>query len=112
MSGASKTKRVVVVAGACALAAVEQGTGQGMLDIPGDKIPNSYIVVLRDTTTPDAVASTANALVQQYGGQVKNVYDSTLTGFSAQASREQAEKMAKDPRVKFVEPNQRIHVSG
>jgi hypothetical protein len=129
-----RTKRMAIVVGACALVAVAgsgtvvalgasgdvgsepptvgNGIGGGMRDVAGEKVPDSYIVVLRDDVPKNVVSPTAAELVKQYGGEVKHTYDATIAGFSIHATAQQAEDLSKDSRVAYVEPNQRMRISG
>jgi len=71
-------------------------------------VPNSYIVVLNewaaqpfgdDSFVPAVAADMASA----HGGRVKKLYRHALLGFSAEMTAEQAERLADDPRVEYVE---------
>lgn len=67
-----------------------------------------YIVVLKDESPapadPAARARTlADTLVRQYGGSVERVYGSALFGFAARLTPAQAQAIAKDARVRYVE---------
>jgi subtilisin family serine protease len=73
-------------------------------------VPDSYIVVLRDTT-PQQTASTAAALVGKYGGQVKLTYTAALSGFSAAMTEAQADALATDPTVAYVEQDGIAHTT-
>ncbi|HQU94439.1 MAG TPA: S8 family serine peptidase [Pyrinomonadaceae bacterium] len=77
-------------------------------------IPNRYIVVLDDSADPlsnmlpapmraDHVRRVADTLALGYGGQVDNVYETALRGFSVEMSAEEAEALSNDPQVKYVE---------
>ncbi|MFC3503476.1 S8 family serine peptidase [Micromonospora krabiensis] len=68
-------------------------------------VPDRYIVVLKDkTATPQEVKSTASALAGDNGGTVRQVYTHALRGYSAAMNRRQAERVAADPSVAYVEP--------
>ena len=84
------------------------GDAEKFLRMGKAAIPGQYIVVLDvDATgkTGDlfAAASMTSDLTRTYGGEVKNIYEAALTGFSARMSEEQALKLSADPRVRFVE---------
>jgi subtilisin family serine protease len=65
-----------------------------------NRIPGSYIVVLKDTAT---VASSAANLTARHGGTVKLTYTAALRGFAVSATEEQAARLAADPAVAYVE---------
>jgi subtilisin family serine protease len=56
-------------------------------------IKDSYIVVLKDGVDAKSVAN----------GRAKHTFKHALNGFSAKLSKTEAEKLSKDPRVKYVE---------
>ncbi|GAA3052668.1 S8 family peptidase [Actinokineospora globicatena] len=102
--------------GAAAVAAVAitptAQAAQGEVRFAGsaDAVADSYIVVLKDTKA--AVSAQASTLAGQYGATVKREYDTVLTGFSATMSAEQARELAADPKVAYVQANQRFHATG
>jgi serine protease len=79
-------------------------------------VPGEYIVVLRDDavrgpgqgpafgpTVPDV----ASDMALVHGANVGFLYEHALRGFSARMSERQAERLAQDPRVEYVEENGR-----
>jgi len=66
-----------------------------------DKIPGQYIVVLEDRYTD--VAAIADELVGKHRGQLKHLYGKALKGFAARMSEADANDLADDFRVKYVE---------
>lgn len=66
----------------------------------GDRIPNQYIVVFKDSVT-DADAA-ENDLVGRGRGERLDSYRSVLTGFSARFSDVELAAVKNDPRVAFV----------
>ncbi|WP_250214713.1 S8 family peptidase [Acrocarpospora catenulata] len=67
-----------------------------------DAIPGSYIVVLEDPREPNVRAQSRD-LVEENGGEVTNVYQRALKGFSIEATPEEARALAADPEVAYVE---------
>jgi subtilisin family serine protease len=72
------------------------------------KIANNYIVVLDDTVVGERGDNSiagymADDMARLYHGKVKNVYKHALNGFSVEMSETDAEVMAQDYRVLFVE---------
>jgi len=67
------------------------------------KIPNQYIVVLKDNVGD--VEAEALRLARDFGGDRSNghTYDRALKGFSVRMNEQQAQRLADDPRVAFVE---------
>jgi subtilisin family serine protease len=72
-----------------------------------EPIPNRYIVVLKDV--PDALRNAletemkAANLNAKYGGDLKKVFSSAISGYLAEMSPRQARQTAQDPEVLFVE---------
>jgi subtilisin family serine protease len=79
-----------------------------------DPVPGRYIVVLKDTEpglAPAAVSSTAQSFAQKHGVTRVQVFDHSLRGFACSSTEAEAEKMAADPRVAFVQQEGRKSVS-
>ena len=100
-----------VVAGATALAgfgtsgaAMAQDTGEIRNAGAANTVPNSYIVVLKESeVSAKTVNQAASSLATQYDGEVTFTYDSVLRGFSVKMSEQQALRLAADPDVAYVE---------
>lgn len=79
-----------------------------------EAIPGRYVVVLRASVAGDvgtataeaAMPALANQLVGRYGGQVRDVWSTALTGFSMEMTQRQAARLAADPAVAYVEQEQ------
>lgn len=71
-------------------------------------IPNSYIVVLKQSPSP--VNQLAGQLTARLGGVVNRTYSAALHGYSARLSEAQAKRLATDPAVAFVEQNRTFHM--
>jgi subtilisin family serine protease len=79
-------------------------------------VPGQYIVVLKDDglaasaagVTAESIADTHAAV---YGVRRKHVYGHALHGYSAQMTRAQAEQVAQDPGVAYVEEDGYVHAS-
>ncbi|HEX5703522.1 MAG TPA: S8 family peptidase [Pyrinomonadaceae bacterium] len=72
------------------------------------KIENNYVVVLDDSVIGErgeySIAGyMAEDMARTYRGKLKHVYKHAMNGFSVEMSEEDAEKMAQDYRVLFVE---------
>ncbi|HZI19523.1 MAG TPA: S8 family peptidase [Pyrinomonadaceae bacterium] len=79
-------------------------------------VPNNYIVVLNEwaaqpygdsSFVPNVAADMASA----HNGKVKRLYRHALLGFSVEMSAEQAERLADDPRVEYVEEDGVVSIS-
>ncbi len=95
---------------------VATGQGRGKLIRKPQRIPNQYIVVLhdwaeksegRDSLTPSAAADIAAV----YRGSAEKVFNHALRGFSAKLSEADAEVLAQDPRVAYVEEDAEMSLS-
>ncbi|WP_063765619.1 S8 family peptidase [Herbidospora cretacea] len=88
------------LAGASLAAPVQARTAMVVgTDNPG-AIPGSYIVVLKPTAD---VRAQSRDLAAENGGQVKNVYNRAIKGFSINATAKEARALAADPDVAYVE---------
>ncbi|MFC4608368.1 S8 family peptidase [Streptomyces maoxianensis] len=72
-------------------------------------VSGSWIVVLKDTA-PSSVRPAAQSLADRYDS-LTHVYSSSLRGFSVKASAAQAQRLASDPRVAYVEQDSRVALS-
>ncbi|HEU4563387.1 MAG TPA: S8 family serine peptidase [Gemmatimonadaceae bacterium] len=70
--------------------------------------PGRYIVVLADGATS---ISTAPGLAKRYNAQLDHLYLTALNGFSARLTPADARRMANDPAVAFIEPDQVVSVT-
>ena len=86
---------------------------------PRHPILDSYIVVLKPDAARSAaalasqrplVATVAQELGRAHGGAVTSVYQYALKGFAVRLSAEQAEALANDPRVEYVEADQVVRI--
>lgn len=70
-------------------------------------VPGEYIVVLRETPelAGQSVSVTARSLVAAHGGEVVRTYGHALKGYWARMSEAQAQALAADPQVAYVQEN-------
>ena len=66
------------------------------------RIPGQYIVVLNDRADAGAVG---REHARSYGASVLHVYRYALRGYAARMSDQAASRIARDPRVLFVQPD-------
>ncbi|MEV0648504.1 S8 family peptidase [Phytomonospora sp. NPDC050363] len=76
-----------------------------------DVIPGHYLVKLRDVSVSSVDASAA-ALAGEYEGTVTYTFPTTVHGFAATMTEEQARRLAADPSVEYVEADQAVHIDG
>jgi subtilisin family serine protease len=102
-------------------AAAAPETGSIRLAGGATAVPNSYIVVLKDSAVGaqagtlqagTAVTAKAGGLAPKYGATVKRSFGATLNGFEATMTETAAKRFAADPSVAFVEQNHRISLFG
>ncbi|MGC4894270.1 S8 family serine peptidase [Micromonospora sp. DT31] len=73
-----------------------------------EAVSGRYIVVLKDgKASPAKVKATASTLAEKHGGTVRRVFGKALHGYSASMDRRQAERLAADPGVAYVQQVQR-----
>ncbi|MGC4768826.1 S8 family peptidase [Micromonospora sp. DT44] len=76
-------------------------------------VPDSYIVVLKDSTVaPNRVGDTAQRLTARHGGKIARTYGTALRGFEVTVSASAAARIAADPAVAYVEQNHTVSISG
>ncbi|MFE5332458.1 S8 family peptidase [Embleya sp. NPDC056575] len=86
------------------IARTPSSTSEGPIVAAARPIPGRYIVVLREGAHGAADAHERSvAVAGSYGGRVRQVYGSALSGYAADMSESQARRVAADPRVAFVE---------
>jgi len=76
-----------------------------------NKVDGEYIVALQPDAYRDA-REVAHELARTHKGQVARVYRHALRGFMVRMSETDAKALAADPRVKYVEENAQVHLTG
>lgn len=66
-------------------------------------VSGQYIVVLASTVSSADVKATSESLTRRFGGQVIDVYEHALKGFSVRMTEATAQALAKDPSVKYIQ---------
>ncbi|MDX3006782.1 S8 family peptidase [Kribbella solani] len=91
------------------------GGGSGAVSVRGagspNAIPGSYIVVLAGQNSRAQTRVATQSLAASYDVKVRDQYGASIKGFSAAMDTDQAKKLAADPRVAYVQQNQKITVS-
>jgi aqualysin 1 len=72
-----------------------------------ERIPNQYIVVLKDGAD---VASVARQQAVAQGGRVGRTFQHALRGYVLHGDEAAAQRLLDDPQVKYVEENGRVHL--
>ncbi|HYR12218.1 MAG TPA: protease inhibitor I9 family protein, partial [Longimicrobium sp.] len=72
----------------------------------GEAIPNRYVIVFTDTVS-DA-PGLARRLASAHGGTVHYTYRHTIKGFAATLPAAAVEALRRNPRVAYVQPDQRV----
>jgi subtilisin family serine protease len=80
----------------------------------GDAVAGQYIVSLKNNAwvTEQGVRAAAESLAHAHQGEVKNVWQEALHGFAARLSASQAQRLAADPNVAWVQQEQPYRLEG
>jgi subtilisin family serine protease len=74
--------------------------------VRGAAVPDSYVVVLKDSATPAAeVDSVARRMLARFGGVRGHTYHSALRGFEVRLPQAAARRLAADPAVAYGQQN-------
>ena len=98
--------RSIVAAMCVVLAAAAPSSGATHDDRTSAR--STYVVVLNPDTVRSIVPAVAGELARLHDGTVASVYQHALKGFAVQLTEKQAARLAADPRVAYVEPDQVI----
>ncbi|MGH3948860.1 MAG: S8 family peptidase [Pseudonocardiaceae bacterium] len=102
-----------------AIAGADPGNGhvngkEGVVRATDSKraIEDSYIVVFKDNVSANEVDSKSRGKSARHGGEVKRTYKAALRGYAAKMNERQAERVASDPDVAYVEQDQVVRATG
>ena len=98
-------KRTALLLAGIALVATAAFSGEGEVRRSARRIPGRYIVVLEAGADPAAVASTVQNLK---GARVRHTYARGLKGFALEIAEADAQALARDARVRFVEEDSTV----
>ncbi|MFL5272405.1 MAG: S8 family serine peptidase, partial [Anaeromyxobacteraceae bacterium] len=74
-------------------------------------VPGQYVVVFQDVLVRgDDVAAQSDALSRRHGGQLLRTWRAAVRGFAVRMTEAQAQALAADPRVAFVEEDAEVHL--
>jgi len=99
----------MATAAAATPAAAAPATGQIRLAGTTTAIPDSYIVVLKQSTT---ARGAQDGLARKFGGKVRQNFGAALNGFEATMSESAARRLAAHRSVAYVEQNQVVSIAG
>ncbi len=73
-------------------------------------IPGKYIVVLKDAVGSEDVQTIVDDMSAKQSCKVEHTYRRALKGFSAEMSADAADRLSRDSRVKYIEPDYEISI--
>jgi len=74
----------------------------------GQAVPDEYIVVFKDNVS--SPGSEAAGIVNAQGGKLRFTYSRALKGFAAQLSPRAVQALRSNPKVAWIEQDQRVHL--
>jgi len=106
----SPALRLGAVLGVIALG-LTAGPTMARPDQPGGDgvVEGSYIVTLQPGNDPDREAP---GLAREHNGRASQIYEHALRGFAFEGSEQDAEKLARHPKVRSVVPDREVQASG
>ncbi|MFI5733197.1 S8 family serine peptidase [Kribbella sp. NPDC051587] len=112
-AAASVVAITAVIATAPAASAQDPSPPRAVVNHAKNPVPGSYLVTLAPQRSVAAVAGTAAALADRYGGDVKSVLTATMQGYVVKnLSAGQAKKLANDPAVAEVRQSGQASIGG
>ena len=114
MTKHQQTPILALAASFLALLAVQDSSAaqQKFFEGHGEGASDRFIVVLEPASSAKSAIEARKALISEYGGKVKYVYDTQPKGFSIQMSESEARKMSEDKLVRYVERVTKVFVDG
>ena len=97
--------KIILLVGIIAVLGVASSSVVISSPASAQKIPSRYIVVLNDVDEPGAVA---NEMASKHGFSIILVYKYALKGFNAIIPEATLDKVKNDPRVDYVEEDQKV----
>jgi Tol biopolymer transport system component len=84
-------------------ALAQESDSAGLIRRHDAAIPNSYIVVFKNSVPQGRVSALAGQLGRAHGGKVGFIYQHALRGFSVELNEAQAVALARNPQVEYIE---------
>lgn len=102
-------KRLVVLFSlVLAIPAFGAGTKDHSIHKAKKAIPNAYIVVFENRLGD--VDAAADELTVKHFGKLRHIYKAALKGFAIEMTEKEAQKLAQDPRVSYVEEDGEVSI--
>jgi hypothetical protein len=101
-------KRSAILCAGLLLTATTAFSGEGNIQRSARRIPGRYVVVLDPSADTAAVATSVR---NKNGGRVHHLYERGFKGMSVEMTDSDAQALARDPRVKFVEEDSTVSVA-
>jgi len=98
-------KKIILMVGIIAVLGVASSAVVLSSPASAQKIPSRYIVVLNDVDEPGAVA---NEMASKHGFSIIHVYKYALKGYNAIIPISKLDQVKNDPRVSYVEKDQKV----
>ena len=89
----------------------ETRDGARMIRAGQDRVPNEYLVVLKDDIPANDVPGRIKELTANSGARVKKIWTNAIKGFFAVMTEAQAERLRHNPMVESIEENARWGLS-
>jgi subtilisin family serine protease len=90
------------------LRAKAENLAKNLREVKGEKIPNQYIVVLKDNNFLSSTSFSAREAINE-GAALRHTYDHVLHGFSIRVPNDRVlEKIQKNPEVDYVQPDIKV----
>ena len=106
-TGLAAAAAVCLAAAVVPAASAQENVGTILGADRADVVKDSYIVSLKADTASRAAAP---GLASKYGGQVGQVWQHALNGFSVKMTAKQAARLAADPKVAYVQQDAQVHL--
>ena len=85
-----------------------ENLAKNLREVKGEKIPNQYIVVLKDNDFLSSRSFSAREAINE-GAALRHTYDHVLRGFSIRVPNDKVlEKIQKNPEVDYVQPDIKV----
>jgi subtilisin len=81
-------------------------SGKKLREVSGEKVPNQYIVVLKDRNLPSTAVQSVAEEARNQGALVRHVYEHAIRGFAIRIPNDRVlDSILKNPEVDYVQPD-------